>query len=898
MNQVQKKISSYNLSILVFLLLSSSISLAQVIEDKLSVIQIFDIDTKETLQNATIVIYSNPNEEAFFFNTSENGSITIDVKNEIVKISVYLMGYENYSTVNPKDFGQGKLKIYLKKSIDELDTVVLNGKKSIIITKDTITYRTDFYKTGQERKLKDILKKLPGLEVDRNGNVTSNGKSVKRLLVEGKAFFTGDEKLGVNNIPADAVDEVQLLDNYSEVAMLKQFEDTDELVMNIKLKEDKKRFVFGDVTAGAGYKERYKINPALFYYSPEYAANFIGDLNNNGVKSFTSKDYIDFNGGILNISPTEYFKLNSDQFAQFLSNRDFTNSVDRFGAGSYRKSWKKTDLSGYVIFNDANISTASQTINEYQTDAPFTENRKSNGEQDARFLIAKVDLKNQASKTKDLRINSLIKFNNATDFDRIVSQSTVQNTFLESDSKIQSFSSSTNLLYTSEINKKHTYSIQANVDFEDNTSNYLWNTDRLILSGLIPLEQDDQVEIIQDIKNSNFNIGSTFKHYYKISSNTQLQSSLTGNYLPNSLETTSVQLRDDTTSNSFGQSGFDVDLNYNVFRSIVGTELRTEQGKFTFKPGLFFQYFNQEIEQTDQVNRSQWFFAPKLRVQYDITNSERLYFNFNRNISVPNSQQLVDRFFLSSFNAVTSGNPQLDYRISERYSLRYSKFNLYKGLSLNAGISYNNQIQGIKSTTVLQGIDQIRNYINFGLDEKSLNANFSINKTLGNIKYGLNSSHGFSNYYQILNEAINENKTQNTSIGLTVKTLFDQLPTLSLSYQKTFNDYDTSINTINTFQDRFAANLDYEFLNDFVFEFSYNLNLYQNESIGVDNQFDDSYFSLSYDPENTPWSYKLTGTNLFDNQFKQENSFNDFLITDRQTFLQPRIIMLELSYKL
>ena len=377
-----------------------------------------------------------------------------------------------------------------------------------------------------------------------------------------------------------------------------------------------------------------------------------------------------------------------------------------------------------------------------------------------------------------------------------------------------------------------------------------------------------------------------------------MQSSLTGNYLPNSLETTSVQLRDDTTSNSFGQSGFDVDLNYNVFRSIVGTELRTEQGKFTFKPGLFFQYFNQEIEQTDQVNRSQWFFAPKLRVQYDITNSERLYFNFNRNISVPNSQQLVDRFFLSSFNAVTSGNPQLDYRISERYSLRYSKFNLYKGLSLNAGISYNNQIQGIKSTTVLQGIDQIRNYINFGLDEKSLNANFSINKTLGNIKYGLNSSHGFSNYYQILNEAINENKTQNTSIGLTVKTLFDQLPTLSLSYQKTFNDYDTSINTINTFQDRFAANLDYEFLNDFVFEFSYNLNLYQNESIGVDNQFDDSYFSLSYDPENTPWSYKLTGTNLFDNQFKQENSFNDFLITDRQTFLQPRIIMLELSYKL
>ncbi|WP_303687489.1 outer membrane beta-barrel protein [Nonlabens dokdonensis] len=859
---------------------------------------VIDKASGEKISNALVVLTElTENQLVSFVFTNNQGLFVKELENKKYMVEIKHLGHITVidSVLVDRNIQRS---FHLNRKTEVLDQIFLITESRFNVKKDSVIYNVDYYRTGQEKKLKDILKKLPGLEVDRNGNVTSNGKSVKRLLVEGKAFFTGDEKLGVNNIPADAVDEVQLLDNYSEVAMLKQFEDTDELVMNIKLKEDKKRFVFGDVTAGAGYKERYKINPALFYYSPEYAANFIGDLNNNGVKSFTSKDYIDFNGGILNISPTEYFKLNSDQFAQFLNNRDFTNSVDRFGAGSYRKSWKKSDLSGYVIFNDANISTASQTINEYQTDTPFKENRQSNGEQDGRFLIAKVDLKNQPSKTKDLRINSLIKFNNATDFDRLVSQSTVQNTFLESDSEIQSFSSSTNLLYTSEINKKHTYSIQANVDVQDNTSNYLWNTDRLILSGLIPLEQDDQVEIVQDLKNSNFNIGSTLKHYYKISSNTQLQSSLTGNYLPNTLETTSFQLRDDTSTNSFNPSGFDVDLNYNVFRSILGTELRTEQGKFTFKPSLLFQYFNQQIDQTDQVNRSQWFFAPKLRVQYDITNSERLYFNFNRNISVPNSQQLVDRLFLSSFNAVTSGNPQLDYRISERYSLRYSKFNLYKGLSLNAGLSYNNQIQGIKSTTVLQGIDQIRNYIDFGLDEKSLNANFSINKTLGNIKYGFNSSHRFSNYYQILNEEINENKTQNTSIGLTIKTLFDQLPTLSLSYQKTFNNYDTSINTINTFQDRFAANLDYEFLNDFVFEFSYNLNLYKNESIGVDNQFDDSFFSLSYDPENTPWTYKLTGTNLFDNRFRQVNSFNDFLITDRQTFLQPRIVMFELSYKL
>lgn len=874
------------------------LSYSQIQDNAVLKVEVFDQTTNDPLELASIVVIFNNINSPSFYTSSENGVIIKKNGKDIAKISIYSMGYENYSTVDLQDINKGVLKVYLKPSIDKLETIVVNGKKRIVILKDTITYRADFYKTGQERKLKDILKKLPGLEVDRSGNVTSNGKSVKRLLVEGKTFFTGDEKLGVNNIPANAVDEVQLLDNYSEVAMLKQFEDTDELVMNIKLKEDKKRFVFGDINAGVGYKKRYKINPALFYYSPEYAVNFIGDLNNNGVKSFTTKDYIDFNGGILNISPTEYFKLNSDQFAQFLSNRDFTNSVDRFGAGSYRKSWKKTDLSAYAIFNNANISNSSITINEYQTQTPFIEKRNSNGKKDGRFLIAKVDLKNQKSKNKDLRLNTLFKMNEAQNLNSLTSQSSLQNTFLESNATLNSISSSTNLLYTQEIHKKHTLSLQANIDFNDNESNNIWNTDRLILNNLIPLEPDDNPQIVQNVENTNLNLGSTIKHYFKFSSSSQLQSSFTINYLPNQLRTSSFQVLDNNSINPFDDTGFDVDINYNVFRSIVGTELKTEQGKLTIQPGLFFQYFNQVIEQSTIANRSNWFFAPKLRIQYDITNSESLYFNFNRNVSVPNGQQLVDRLFLSSFNTVSSGNNQLNYRISERYNLRYSKFNLYKGFSLNAGISYSNQIQGIKSTTILQGIDQIRNFVNFDLDEKSVNANFSLNKAVGDFKLGLNSSHSFNNYYQILNDDLNENKTQNTSVGLSVKTLFDKLPTLSLSYQKSFNNYDTAFNKTLALQDKFSVNIDYEFLNDFVFEFFYNLNLYENEDLGINNRFDDSYFSLRYNPENTPWSYSITGSNLFDNRFKQENSFNGFLIADRQTFLQPRIIMLELSYKL
>src|SRR5690606_14735057 len=120
-----------------------------------------------------------------------------------------------------------------------------------------------------------VLKNLPGVEVDREGNVTINGKKVTRLMVEGKTFFTGDPKLGVNNIPADVVEEVEALDNYSEIAFLKGLSDTDQMALNIKPKEGKKNFVFVDLEAGAGVEERYVVDPTLFYYSHQSAVNVI-----------------------------------------------------------------------------------------------------------------------------------------------------------------------------------------------------------------------------------------------------------------------------------------------------------------------------------------------------------------------------------------------------------------------------------------------------------------------------------------------------------------------------------------------------------------------------------------------------------------------------------------------
>ena len=179
--------------------------------------------------------------------------------------------------------------------------VELTYEMPVTISGDTLVYNADSFNKGTERKLEDVLENLPGVEINDDGQVEVEGKVVTKLMVEGKDFFDGDSKLATKNIPSNAVDKVQVLKNYSEVSQLGGVTNNqNNVAINIKLKEGKKNFWFGNVTAGAGdydSKTLYLTQPKLFYYSPDYSINFIGDLNNIGEVAFSRRDYFNFTGG-------------------------------------------------------------------------------------------------------------------------------------------------------------------------------------------------------------------------------------------------------------------------------------------------------------------------------------------------------------------------------------------------------------------------------------------------------------------------------------------------------------------------------------------------------------------------------------------------------------------------
>ena len=136
---------------------------------------------------------------------------------------------------------------------NSLDAVELTYEMPVTIKGDTLIYNADSFKNGSERKLEDVLERLPGVEINDDGQIEVEGKTVSKIMVEGKDFFDGDTKLATKNIPSNAVDKVQVLRNYAEVGQLSGVQNNqDNVAINIKLKEGKKNLWFGDITAGTG----------------------------------------------------------------------------------------------------------------------------------------------------------------------------------------------------------------------------------------------------------------------------------------------------------------------------------------------------------------------------------------------------------------------------------------------------------------------------------------------------------------------------------------------------------------------------------------------------------------------------------------------------------------------
>lgn len=851
-----------------------------------------------------LAIPENDDESVRFAITEANGNYILGLsKNQTYNLTVSFLGFTpHHLPLTTTDENLIK-NFILKDNPNQLDEIILNYTPPIVVKKDTITYDVGKFVTGEERKLRDALKKLPGVEVDRAGNVTVQGKKVTKVLVENKTFFTGDSKLAVNNIPADAVDKVEILDNYNDVAMLKGLQDNEDMAMNIKLKEDKKKFAFGDVEVGGGIKDRYLIHPNLFYYSPKTNVNFIGDLNNQGIKSFGFRDYMEFEGGFgkLLSGSSSYFDLFRSDFAQFLNNQDYLSNTNQFGALNIRQSINKTtDISGYVISSNSKTATESHTLNEYlNANTPYFEDRSTTNNFNNFFTIGKFTIDYDPSFEEDFAYNSFVKVTNNDSRGLIQTINPTQNNTITTITDIKAVNLKQNISYSRKLSKNHTGTLEATYTFQNDKPLTEWLTNKHILQGLIPLEDDVVYDILQTKRNKMHNVNAVAKDYWVLNNFNHIYTSVGVNAAFSNFYNEDAQHLSDGRINNFNTAGFGNDFGYDFLNTFIGLEYKFQIGITTFKPMLYAHFYSWQTRQFDKKNtQTKTLLLPQFTAKIDFNNSEKINFKYSLNARFPGIEQLADNFILNTFNSVYKGNATLENQLYHTASLSYYKFSLFRNLNLNLNANFNKKVEHFKNVTQLQGIEQYSTPILFDLPEHNWSLSGSISKKINKIRYKLRSNFNYNDFYQIINDDTRLNISKSVSSTISAETLFKKFPNIEVGYKKDFSGYRSSNLNSNFENDNLFVTLQYDFLRDFIFKADYAFDSYHNKGNNTKNTFDTASASLFYQLENSPWGFEINATNLFEMQFKQKNTFNSFLISDSKTFILPRIIMFKVAYKL
>ncbi|MGR7812769.1 hypothetical protein [Lacinutrix undariae] len=216
---------------------------------------------------------------------------------------------------------QNKIQLVLAPAKNSLEEIVITHERpKVKIKNDTTSFNILKFIDPSDRKLKDLVEKLPGLTIQDDGVLYFKGKVVSKLLVENEEFFGGSTKLGLDNIPADAIEKLEIIANYSKSKILKNSRRTNDQVINLILKEDKKNIVFGNAEAATDFNEFYKLHAALFQFKKKQQNNAILDVNNiaeNGISTSDSSTFLNVNSSLFDTAdvPVNYM-INDTDFSE------------------------------------------------------------------------------------------------------------------------------------------------------------------------------------------------------------------------------------------------------------------------------------------------------------------------------------------------------------------------------------------------------------------------------------------------------------------------------------------------------------------------------------------------------------------------------------------------------
>ncbi|GAB1309653.1 carboxypeptidase-like regulatory domain-containing protein [Urechidicola sp. KH5] len=796
-----------------------------------------------------------------------------------------------------------------------LDEVEITYEMPVTVQGDTIVYNADSFKNGSERKLEDVLEKLPGVEINQDGQVEVEGKVVNKLMVNGKDFFDGDTKLATKNIPSNAVDKIQVLRNYAEVGQLRNVtNNSDNVALNIKLKEGKENFWFGNITGGAGTsadeKGLYLVQPKLFYYDPEFTFNFIGDLNNIGDVVLTPRDLRGFGGGFRAPSRTSGTNLNlGDNSLNFLTNQSNAVAIENaLAASNFSWAVKPTlDISGFAIFNSTLVNSKQRTIKQY-TDSDIgipNELTEQTSEERSNQGLLKLSGSFKPNVNNQIDYDILGRISKDEQSQNLFS-SVLGNTLQEDD--ITPYSISQNLNYYYTLNENNIFALEVQHLLKDEDPFYNAVIDDKdsydATAASLGLDQDQEnYNVAQNRRIKSNQVDAKLDYYWIINTKSNLNLTLGSIFSRQQFDSRLFQFLDNGTefdpTPTFNDGKSMNDVEYNFRDIYLAAHYRFRKGKFTITPGVSIHSYGNSNEQYDE-NYSEDFFRvlPDFETRIQIKNNESLTFRYAMQNQFTDVTRLAEGIVYNSFSSIRFGEPELQNALSHNLSLLYSSFNLFNYTNIFARLSYNKNIDQIRNITFFENVITTNTFFNSSFADESATAFGRIQRTFGAIRASLNVSFNYNKSNQFIETRRSVFRSFNQSYTPGIRSNFRKAPNFNIRYTYRVNTTDQGTNSTTFYSNAPSVGVDAYLWDSVTIRSDYTYNS-QRLKGGNSDDFQTWNASMAYRKNrDAKWEFELVATNLLNIDSKITNASTTLFVSESRIFIQPRLLTFRARYEL
>ncbi len=748
------------------------------------------LDTLGQPIEGAVVISMEPMDSVMvaFASTDKAGHFKLGkFRKDSLLIQVSFLGFAPYYKIISCKGKDIDLQVKMQSAEMLLQTVVVKKERiPIKMNGDTVQYDARAFRVKPGDVVEDLLKKLPGIEIDENGKVKAMGKDVNKVMVDGKEFFGSDPKMATKNIPADAIKNVKVYDKKTDDETFTKTDDgKEEITIDLELKEDKKVGGFGRLTVAGGTQERYAGRGNYFRFAPKIKYSLIGMSNNTNQTGYSIGDLMDFQGGM---SALQSGRFKIDQSLPFASQNQDGLWKTHSGAGSFSFDGRRLELRTTLsVLQQSSVTNADKEVERFFR---AQENYFLNSENQSNFhsgkYYGKMSLKYEIDSTQQVSVwgKYVSGFGQNAEDSKEWKRNEIKQ--LVSQNNYHSGKDNANrplsgkLTYRKRFKNNHTIISSVKYSKNERLDDQAVN-DRSIFYDVDTTYVSTYREINKDV------VGKQNKEYLEYS-----LPSLKGKKLKIWGSRDVFLDKQNLNNEVFTSTGFErIDslsgaYERDVERFRYGLRQNMEIGKVKLDVGLAYEQssLGGAIGDDYLARKKYLFFLPSLEFKLKINSSSSLRFNYETAQNLPKLKEILPIVEVHSASYTYRGNPALKPSENHRFELRYNNYDRFNDRTLYSRLKlsyYKNPIVYARTTDAFyrQEVTPVNTpkksilsgYIYYQIKIPFLKAKLSLN-THGNWMHGASvlNNEQFSSVYRSYSAGIGLGNSQKKIYDFGVKT--------------------------------------------------------------------------------------------------------------------------------